>query len=534
MPPTVSLASGGAAPEITSAVATSTTSNFHAGGSGGVLLNTADVSGARFVVDNHIDYCSDADAVSMSDSDNYALDSDPDDDSESDHEQNHDHTHGNNISYTDSSISPVQDAQAKTDQTQADMRKLIVAIQQDQSISSQEKSKKIQELMTSQWASRQRRHSNRSVVASNRLDNKPADFGIITAADCQISTRIKLSSVASIIKDLASSKRIAVESGFRADFAMTKYQITISSEISRYDCCICRIGKGLGQDYFHCKKCNVCMAISLKGKHKCIERNLESDCPICGEYMFTSTTTVIFMKDVFRFTTRVFVNVPLNIYQPCGHCIHYKCHQEYIQTSYQCPTCFKSLANMTEYFKRIDAMLGQHQMPPEYLNSYTYVYCNDCEKKCYAKFHFLYHKCISCKGYNTKILQTMEGKEGTTLDTLNEALSSTIADASSRSGGTSTITASTRESEILRESAIESIRHISSATPGFSTSNTSVLSASSQLSVPVSANSSLYASLNPNVGREVFLAVDEESIRSRTSMRSYDQMDISFHASVEE
>jgi hypothetical protein len=37
------------------------------------------------------------------------------------------------------------------------------------------------------------------------------------------------------------------------------------------------------------------MAISLKGKHKCIERNLESDCPICGEYMFTSTTTVIFM-----------------------------------------------------------------------------------------------------------------------------------------------------------------------------------------------------------------------------------------------
>ena len=61
------------------------------------------------------------------------------------------------------------------------------------------------------------------------------------------------------------------------------------------DCGICRIGKGLGRDYFHCTKCNVCMAISLKGRHKCIERNLESDCPICGEYMFTSTTTVIFM-----------------------------------------------------------------------------------------------------------------------------------------------------------------------------------------------------------------------------------------------
>lgn len=57
------------------------------------------------------------------------------------------------------------------------------------------------------------------------------------------------------------------------------------------ECGICRVGKGLGKDYFHCKKCNVCMTVALKNRHKCIERNLESDCPICGEYMFTSTTT---------------------------------------------------------------------------------------------------------------------------------------------------------------------------------------------------------------------------------------------------
>lgn len=60
------------------------------------------------------------------------------------------------------------------------------------------------------------------------------------------------------------------------------------------DCGICRQGKGLGEDFFHCKKCNICLHISMKD-HKCIERNLESDCPICGEYMFTSTATVIFM-----------------------------------------------------------------------------------------------------------------------------------------------------------------------------------------------------------------------------------------------
>jgi hypothetical protein len=156
-----------------------------------------------------------------------------------------------------------------------------------------------------------------------------------------------------------------------------------------YDCGICRIGKGLGKDYFHCKTCNVCMAIGLQGRHKCIERNLESDCPICGEYMFTSTSTVIFM--------------------PCGHCMHHKCHQQYIQTSYQCPTCLKSLTDVSEYFKRIDQAIEEHKMPPEYNNSYSHIYCNDCEKKCHAKYHFMYHKCAFCKGYNTKILGTCEG-----------------------------------------------------------------------------------------------------------------------------
>lgn len=37
------------------------------------------------------------------------------------------------------------------------------------------------------------------------------------------------------------------------------------------------------------------MSITLEGSHRCIERSTECDCPICGEYMFTSTLTVVFM-----------------------------------------------------------------------------------------------------------------------------------------------------------------------------------------------------------------------------------------------
>ncbi|KAK3834439.1 MAG: hypothetical protein JOS17DRAFT_782750 [Linnemannia elongata] len=139
------------------------------------------------------------------------------------------------------------------------------------------------------------------------------------------------------------------------------------------DCGICRIGQGLGRDYFHCKKCNVCMNIQLQDNHKCIERNLECDCPICGEYMFTSTSTVIFM--------------------PCGHCIHSRCHEDYIKTSYQCPTCWKSLGDMSAYYSKIDSLLAEQTMPADYANIFSIVLCNDCEVKSEAPYHFLYHRC---------------------------------------------------------------------------------------------------------------------------------------------
>lgn len=78
------------------------------------------------------------------------------------------------------------------------------------------------------------------------------------------------------------------------------------------DCGICRVGEGLGKDFFHCKTCNVCMSVSLQNSHRCIERNTECDCPICGEYLFTSPETVVFM--------------------PCGHSIHQKCYNQHIKT----------------------------------------------------------------------------------------------------------------------------------------------------------------------------------------------------------
>ena len=71
-------------------------------------------------------------------------------------------------------------------------------------------------------------------------------------------------------------------------------------------CNLCRLGKGLGVDVFHCMKCNCCLAMKLED-HKCLEKALETNCPICCEFLFTSSATVRCL--------------------PCGHYMHSACFQ---------------------------------------------------------------------------------------------------------------------------------------------------------------------------------------------------------------
>ncbi|RPA91239.1 zf-CHY-domain-containing protein [Choiromyces venosus 120613-1] len=161
------------------------------------------------------------------------------------------------------------------------------------------------------------------------------------------------------------------------------------------DCGICRIGKGLGKDFFHCKKCGVCMSISLEGEHRCIERSTECDCPICGEYMFTSTQTVVFMT--------------------CGHSIHQRCYYEHMRTSYRCPTCARTIINMESQFRALDLEIETQPLPEPYKNWRCLIGCNDCSAKSNVPFHFLGLKCENCKSYNTnqiRILRPEDGQDG--------------------------------------------------------------------------------------------------------------------------
>uniref|UniRef100_A0A0E0HHT9 Uncharacterized protein n=1 Tax=Oryza nivara TaxID=4536 RepID=A0A0E0HHT9_ORYNI len=173
--------------------------------------------------------------------------------------------------------------------------------------------------------------------------------------------------------------------------SMAKYYCSVckffDDERSVYHCpfCnLCRLGQGLGIDFFHCMKCNCCLGMKLI-EHKCREKMLEMNCPICCDFLFTSSAAV---KGL-----------------PCGHFMHSACFQAYTCSHYTCPICSKSLGDMTVYFGMLDGLLAAEELPEEYRDRCQDILCNDCERKGRSRFHWLYHKCGFCGSYNTRVIK---------------------------------------------------------------------------------------------------------------------------------
>lgn len=150
------------------------------------------------------------------------------------------------------------------------------------------------------------------------------------------------------------------------------------------DCGICRRGEGLGKDFMHCLKCNVCVSIQHAEDHRCVERATDCDCPICGDYMFASASTVVAMK--------------------CGHYIHRSCYDDLMNTTYKCPICSRSAVNMELQWRKMDDCIESQPMPSQYKDTQALIVCNDCTLRSCVPFHWLGNKCRLCDSYNTNQL----------------------------------------------------------------------------------------------------------------------------------
>lgn len=155
-----------------------------------------------------------------------------------------------------------------------------------------------------------------------------------------------------------------------------------------HSCNVCRAGRGLGKDYFHCMKCNQCMSMKYRFKgHRCVERAMESDCPVCNEFLFTSTKPVKYLS--------------------CGHLMHRACFEQFERNNgMRCPMCYRSLDSASATFHMIDRQLrnrGFLNMPSAYGPARCDVFCFDCRQFSNRPLNFMFNRCLQCSSYNTRV-----------------------------------------------------------------------------------------------------------------------------------
>lgn len=66
---------------------------------------------------------------------------------------------------------------------------------------------------------------------------------------------------------------------------------------------------------------------------------------------------------------------------------------------------------MEDWYKKIDERILLDEMPEEFERKMSEVFCNDCETKTTTKFHFRFHKCKDCGGYNTSVLNQFDADD---------------------------------------------------------------------------------------------------------------------------
>ncbi|KNC53594.1 CHY zinc finger domain-containing protein [Thecamonas trahens ATCC 50062] len=308
---------------------------------------------------------------------------------------------------------------------QSVLRKKVLAIQRDASLSPAEKSRKIQDIMMAKWRSG---NAGASQATSDECDDKAKswysppsetgdDEGILGCkhyprkcklwaeccskfVTCRLCHDEETGDPDHVLDRFSVSKILCMECGTEqapatncancniafASYTCLKCNLfdgNPNKSIYHCDKCgLCRVGEGLGIDFWHCDTCQMCLSIDLEN-HICIEKNIMSNCPVCRDYMFTSTESI-------------------QILPRCGHCMHESCFREYVESSLVCPLCSKTIYDMTEQWRRLDNLMALSPMPEDYAESVAHLLCNDCSGRCQVPFNFRGHKCSHCGSYNTR------------------------------------------------------------------------------------------------------------------------------------
>ena len=152
------------------------------------------------------------------------------------------------------------------------------------------------------------------------------------------------------------------------------------------DCGICRMGKA--ENFTHCPNCNLCINNELYNNHKCF-LNTWNDCPVCMDELKNSVKQLFLLK--------------------CGHGIHVECLRVLLSNDYRCPLCKKSIGDMSHAWDRMSQdlkeMRGNAQIDlitSTGENMKKNCICNDCGKSFEVNRNvFNMYSCPDCKSFNS-------------------------------------------------------------------------------------------------------------------------------------
>ncbi|CAH2054957.1 unnamed protein product [Thlaspi arvense] len=155
---------------------------------------------------------------------------------------------------------------------------------------------------------------------------------------------------------------------------------TSKEQFHCHDCEVCRAG---GRDnFFHCQTCGACYATGLRDNHICIPNSTKGPCLICYEPIDS-----VEAAQVLR----------------CGHTIHVDCFEQMLQNKgYRCPSCLKSVMNMTNSWTSLGHEIIATPMHPDHEREVV-ILCNECLRYSATMYHTAGHMCAHCQSYNTRL-----------------------------------------------------------------------------------------------------------------------------------
>ncbi|PNX93897.1 RING finger and CHY zinc finger domain-containing protein 1-like, partial [Trifolium pratense] len=126
----------------------------------------------------------------------------------------------------------------------------------------------------------------------------------------------------------ATNPFTCVSSVFKLSVSLTKYLVNCHDLLLSVDCCY---------------------SSSMKDSHRCIEKAMHQNCPVCFEFLFDTTKDITVL--------------------PCGHTIHLGCVREMQKhCQYSCPVCSKSFCDMSRVWEKMDEELASTPMPEMFQN----------------------------------------------------------------------------------------------------------------------------------------------------------------------